>query len=156
MKIKVGGMIVGILFAVIYIIFLVYLPSIASSYLKGFGADIGGTLGSVFLSNTAVALVVAMAILSIPIRGIKEAPRITGGAKLLQGIVMAAYYYVILNGGNVSISVLYSNIELVITATLLITLALLEVSAILRSLSGLFEMREHVQGPANLSLGTSK
>lgn len=161
MKIKVGGLIIGILFAVIDIIVLVYLPSISSSYLKGFGADVGGTLGSVFLSSTAIALAIALAVLAIPIRGIKEAPKITGGAKLLQGIVLAAYYYVILNGGTVSISILYSNIELAITATLLITLALLEVSAVFRILSGLFEMREPVQGPTTpatpaAALGTSK
>jgi hypothetical protein len=161
MKIKIGGLIVGILFAVVDIVLLVYLPSVTSQYLKGFGADIGGTLGSVFLSNTAIALAITLAILAIPIRGIKEAPKITGGAKLLQGVVLAAYYYVILNGGTVSISVLYSNIELAITATLLITLALLEVSAIFRILSGLFEMREPVQSPStqttpSAAIGTSK
>jgi hypothetical protein len=147
MKIKIGGLVIGILFAAIDILLLLYIPSVTSQYLKGFGADIGGTLGSVFLSNTAIALVIMLAILAIPIRGIKEAPKITGGAKLLQGIVLAAYYYVILNGGTVSISLLYNSINLVITATLLITLALLEASALFRILGGLFEMREPVAGP---------
>jgi hypothetical protein len=147
MKIKIGGLVIGILFAAIDILLLLYIPSVTSQYLKGFGADIGGTLGSVFLSNTAIALVIMLAILASPIRGIKEAPKITGGAKLLQGIVLAAYYYVILNGGTVSISLLYNSINLVITATLLITLALLEASALFRILGGLFEMREPVAGP---------
>ena len=161
MKFKIGGLIIGILFAVIDVVLLVYLPSVTNQYVKGFGADIGGTLGSIFLSNTAIALAIALAILAIPIRGINGAPKITGGAKLLQGIVLAAYYYVILNGGTVSISLLYSNIQLVITATLLITLALLEVSALFRILSGPFEMREPVASPptpaaTSSAVGTSR
>jgi hypothetical protein len=161
MKVRVGGLVIGIIFAAIDVILLLYIPSVTAQYVKGFGADIGGTLGSVFLSNTAIALVIILAVLAIPIRGIREAPKITGGAKLLQGVVLAAYYYVILNGGTVSISLLYSNIELAITATLLITLALLEISALFRILSGLFEMREPVTSPPtsaapSAALGTSK
>ncbi|HEY6282362.1 MAG TPA: hypothetical protein VIW22_00375 [Nitrososphaerales archaeon] len=143
MKISVTGLVLGIVFAGIDIFLLVYLPGVTSQYLKGFGADVSGTLGSVFLSSTAIVLALALAILAIPIRAVKGAPKITGAAKLLQGLVIAAYYYVILNGGTVSLSLLYGNIDLVITATLLITLALLEVSALFRMLQGLFEMREH-------------
>ena len=101
-----------------------------------------------FLSPIAVALAITLAILAVPIRGVKEAPKVTYAAKLLQGIVFAAYYYVILNGGTVSLSLLYGSIELVITVTLLFTLALLEVSALFRMLQGLFEMREHPSPPA--------
>jgi len=129
------------------ILFLVYLPSVANQYLTQMGLDISGTLSTVFLSSTAIALAIVLAILAIPIRGIREAPKITGGAKLVQGIVLAVYYYVILNGGTVSISLLYSDINLIITATLLITLSLLEVSAVFRMLQGAFEMRESVPVP---------
>jgi hypothetical protein len=155
MKISVGGLTVGIVFAAIDILLLVYLPGVANQYIKGLGADIGGSLSSVFLSTTAIILAVALAVLAIPIRGIKEAPRVTGAAKLLQGIVLAAYYYIILNGGTVSLSLLYSDVDLVITVTLLITLALLEVSAILRMLQGLFEIRERTPLPPGSPSPTS-
>jgi len=154
MKISIGGMAVGIVFAAIGILLLVYLPSVANQFIKGLGVDIGGSLSSVFLSTTAIVLAVALAVLAIPIRGVKEAPRVTGAAKLLQGIVLAAYYYVILNGGTVSLSLLYSDVDLVITVTLLITLALLELSAILRMLQGLFEMRERAPLPPGLPSAT--
>lgn len=145
MRVSVGGLIIGAVIAAIDIFLLVYLPSVANHYIKGFGADIGGSLGSVFLSNIAVALAVALAVLAIPSRAVKDAPKVSGGAKLVQGIVLAVYYYVILNGGTVSLSLLYSNVELLLTATLLISLALLELSAAFRILQGLFEMREHPQ-----------
>ena len=147
LRVSIGGLVIGVIFAAITILFLVYLPSVGSQFLKSMGVNISGTLGTVFLSTTAIALAIVLAILAIPIRGVKEAPRITGGAKLLQGVTLAAYYYVILNGGTISISLLYSNIDLVITATLLITLALLELSAVFRMLQGLFEMREGASGP---------
>jgi len=161
LRISVGGLAIGIVIAAVTILFLVYLPSVANQFLKNMGVNISGTLGTVFLSTTAIVLAIVLAFLAIPIRGIKEAPKITGSAKLLQGIVLAAYYYVILNGGTVSISLLYSNIDLVITATLLITLALLEVSAVFRMLQGLFESRERVAGPPtpstpNAPLGAQK
>jgi hypothetical protein len=143
MKLRIGGLIVGIVFAIIDILLLVYLPSVANQYIKNFGADVDGTLTTVFLSPVAIALAIALAVLVIPSRAIKDAPKVTGGAKLLQGIVLALYYYVILSGGTVSLSVLYSDLDLVITVTLLITLALLEVSAVLRMLQGVLEMREH-------------
>ena len=143
MRISIGGLVIGLIIAAIDILLLVYLPSVANHYIKGFGADIGGSLGTVFLSSLAVALALALAILAIPSRAVKDAPKISGGAKLLQGVVLAIYYYVILNGGTVSLSLLYSNVNLVITATLLITLALLELSAVFRMLQGAFEMREH-------------
>jgi hypothetical protein len=155
MKFSVGGLAVGIVIAAIDIFLLVYLPSVANQFIRGMGADIGGTLSSVFLSTTAIALAVSLAVLAIPIRGVKEAPRVTGAAKLLQGIVLAAYYYVILNGGTVSLSLLYSNVDLVVTVTLLITLALLEASAIFRMLQGLFEMREHVPMPSGVPSSNS-
>jgi len=155
MKISVGGLAVGIIFAAISILLLVYFPSVANKYIKGLGADIGGSLSSVFLSTLAIALAVALAVLAIPIRGVKEAPRVTGAVKILQGIVLATYYYVILNGGTVSLSLLYSDVDLVITVTLLITLALLEVSAVLRMLQGLFEVREHAPPPPGSTSLTS-
>ena len=147
LRVSIGGLAIGLVLAAVTILFLVYLPSVGNQFLQGIGVNISGTLGTVFLSTTAIALAIVLAILAIPIRGIKEAPKITGGAKLLQGVALAAYYYVILNGGTVSISLLYSNIDLVITATLLITLALLEVSAVFRMLQGLFEIREGVPSP---------
>jgi hypothetical protein len=147
MKLSIGGLAIGIVIAAVTVIFLVYLPSVADQFLSQMGLNISGTLSTVFLSTTAIALAIMLAALAIPIRGIKEAPKITGGAKLVQGVVLAAYYYVILNGGTVSISLLYSGIDLVITATLLITLALLEVSAVFRVLQGAFEMRESVPVP---------
>lgn len=142
MRIRIGGLVVGVVLAAIDIFLLVYLPSVGSQYVKNFGADISGTLGTVFLSSTAIALAIAIAILAIPGRAVKDAPRVSGGAKLLQGIVLAVYYYVILNGGTVSLSLAYSNVNLIVTATLLITLALLELSAVFRVLQGLTEMRE--------------
>ncbi len=147
MRIRVGGLVVGIVIAAIDIFLLVYLPSIGSQYVKNFGADISGTLGTVFLSQTAIVLAIALAILAIPSRAVKDAPKVSGGAKLLQGIVLAVYYYVILNGGTVSLSLTYSNVDLIVTASLLITLSLLELSAVFRILQGLTEMREHPRSP---------
>jgi hypothetical protein len=147
MRIRIGGLAIGIVLAAIDIFLLVYLPSVGSQYVKNFGADISGTLGTVFLSSTAIALAIAIAILAIPSRAVKDAPKVSGGAKLLQGIVLAVYYYVILNGGTVSLSLVYSDVKLIVTATLLITLALLELSAVFRILQGLTEMREHPRPP---------
>jgi hypothetical protein len=150
MKIRVGGLIVGIVLAAIGILLLVYLPSVANQYIKSLGVDVGGTLTTVFLSPVAIALAIALSVLAVPSRAVRDAPHVTGGAKLLQGITLALYYYVILSGGTISLSVLYSNIDLVLTVTLLITLALLEVSAVLRMLQGLLEMRERPTPPPGI------
>lgn len=147
MRISIVGLAVGVVLAAIDIFLLVYLPSVGSQYVKNFGVDISGTLGTVFLSSTAIALAIAIAILAIPGRAVKDAPKVSGGVKVMQGIVLALYYYVILNGGTVSLSLAYSNVNLIITATLLITLALLELSAVFRILQGLTEMREHPHPP---------
>lgn len=155
MKISIRGTVVGVVLAAIYIFLLVYLPNLTGQFLKGLGADVSGTITTIFLSSTAIALAVALSILAIPNRAIKEAPRVTGIAKVLQGVVFAAYYYVILNGGTISISLLYSNVQLVLSVTLIITLALLELSAVMTILQGIFEAREHVPVPEGSSVASA-
>jgi hypothetical protein len=147
MRVSIVGLLIGIVLAAIDIFLLVYLPSLGSQFVKNFGADISGTLGTVFLSSTAIALAIAISILAIPNRAVKDAPKVSGGVKIVQGVLLAVYYYVILNGGTVSLALMYSNVNLIITATLLVTLALLELSAVFRVLQGLTEMRENPLPP---------
>lgn len=142
MKLSVGGTIGGILLAALMIFFLVYVPSLAASLTKSFGASVSGTLTTVFQGGQAVVLACALAFLVAAHLAIKDAPKVKGTLKILQGALAAIYYYLILGGGTVVISAAFSNIELDLTITLLITLALLELSALMKILQGLFEFRE--------------
>jgi hypothetical protein len=89
-----------------------------------------------------VVLVCMLALLVVVQLAIKEAPKVKGILKVLQGAVAGVYYYVILGGGIIMISAIFSNFELDLTVTLLITLALLEISAVMKILQGLFEFHE--------------
>ena len=142
MKLSVGGTIVGVVLAAVMIFFLVYVPSLAASLIKSSGASVSGTLGSIFQGGLAVVLVCALAFLVAAHMAIKDAPKVKGILKVLQGAVVAIYYYVILGGGTVVITAIFSNFELDLTVTLLITLALLEISAVMKILQGIFEFRE--------------
>jgi hypothetical protein len=142
MRISMRGAIVGVIFAVVYFVVLIYLPQLVGSYLKGANVDVSGTLSSVFLSSSAIVLVILLAILAVPVRAIKDAPRVTGLLKVLQGTLLAVYFYVILGGGTVGISVLTRDLQLALTATVTVTLLLFEASALARIGQGLLQMRE--------------
>jgi len=138
----VGGTLVGIILAAVMIFFLVYVPSLAASLIKNSGVSVSGTVGSIFQGGVAVVLACTLAILMAALWAIKEAPKVRGILRVLQGAVAGIYYYVILGGGTIVIAAIFSNFELDLTVTLLITLALLEISAIMKILQGLFEFRE--------------
>jgi len=142
MKLSVSGAIVGIILAAVMIFFLVCVPSLAASLIKNSGVSVSGTLGSIFQGGVAVVLACTLAILVAVLWAIKEAPKVRGILRVLQGAVAGIYYYVILGGGTVVISVIFSNFELDLTVTLLITLALLEISAVMKIVQGLFEFHE--------------
>jgi hypothetical protein len=142
LKLSVGGTIVGVVLAAVMIFFLVYVPSLAASLIKSSGASVSGTLSSIFQGGPAIVLACALAVLVAAQLAIKDAPKVKGILKVLQGAVVAVYYYIILGGGTVVITAIFSNFELDLTVTLLITLALLEISAVMKMLQGIFEFRE--------------
>jgi hypothetical protein len=141
-KVSVAGTVGGVILAAAMIFFLVYVPSLAASFIKNSGVSVSGTLSSVLQGSLATVLVYALAILVAGNMAIKEAPKVKGILKALQGAVAGAFYYVILGGGTVTMSAAFSDFELDLTVTLLITLALLEISAIMRILQGVSEFRE--------------
>jgi len=145
LKLSAGGTIVGVVIAAVMIFFLVYVPSFAASLIKSYGASV--SLGSIFQGGLAVVLVCVLAFLVAAHMAIRDAPKVTGILRVTQGIVAAIYYYVILNGGTVVITAIFSNFELELTITLLITLALLEISAVMKILQGIFEFREGPKPP---------
>jgi len=149
-KISVGGLVVGILLGLIYAalaigsrIALGYLNSLTRS--SSYGITITSGLFDFVNSSLFLILVGALIIVKIAHRTVKSPLTIRGPLKITLGGITGIFYYMVLTGGILAFTVglqttATGSFELDIT--LLITLGLLELSAVMKVLQGVFEYRD--------------
>jgi hypothetical protein len=149
-KISVGGLVVGILLGIIYFA-LAFGSRIALGYLNNFtqtssyGITITSGLFNFVDSYLFLILVGALVIVKIVHRTIKSPLTVRGPLKVALGAITGIFYYLILTGGTLAFTVgihttASGSFELAIT--ILITLGLLELSAVMKILQGAFEFRD--------------
>ena len=149
-KISAGGLVVGIFLGLIYAalatgsrIALGYLNSLTQS--SGYGITITSGLFDFINSSLFLVLVGALIIVKIAHRTIKSPLTVRGPLKITLGAVTGVFYYMVLAGGILAFTVgvqktATGSFELAIT--LLFTLGLLELSAVMKVLQGVFEFRD--------------
>jgi len=126
--------------AALLIVILVALPLYAADIVRSAmpGFNISAVI-SYFFSAYVLALGVILAIvsgLSTALRG----PRGSGAAKVAQGALGVLYFYMLLHAGDISISILLSNVTLAIGLDLTLMAFLLYIGAALRMVQGALMM----------------
>ena len=149
-KISAGGLVVGIFLGLIYAalatgsrIALGYLNSLTQS--SSYGITITSGLFDFVNSSLFLILVGALIIVKIAHRTVKAPLTVRGSLKVALGGITGIFYYMTLTGGILAFTVglqttATGSFELAIT--LLITLGLLELSAAMKVLQGVFEFRD--------------
>ena len=105
-------------------------------------------------SDAYLVMVVALIVVSIVHSTIRKPFTVRGPVKMLYGALLALFYYFILAGGIITVTVGVQkpvSADVLFSLTLLVTLGLLVGSAVLRILQGGFEFREGM-GDAAASL----
>ncbi|MGI0080598.1 MAG: hypothetical protein ACRECH_13360 [Nitrososphaerales archaeon] len=146
-KLSIGGLILGIIFGIIYILILIVIPLLVLRFLSslsgsGISLSLSSRLFSLFSSYLYIGVAVALVAVKIVHGAIKEPLTIRGVLKVALGVLTGLFYYLILEGGIITMSVAFSSLSFVVSVTLLVTLFLLEASAVARMLQGIFEFQE--------------
>jgi len=162
-QISVGGLVVGIILGLIYAalaigsrVALGYVNSLTQS--SSYGITITSGLFDFINSSLFLILVGALIIVKIAHRTIKSPLTVRGPLKIALGAITGVFYYMILTGGILAFTAgiqttATGSFELAIT--LLITLGLLELSAVMKVLQGVFEFRDG-RREAQASLGSAQ
>jgi hypothetical protein len=122
---------------------------------SGYGLTITSNLFDFVNGNLFLVLVVALIVVKIAHRAVKSPVIVKGPLKVALGGLSGVFYYLTLTGGILTFTVGLqkpASGSLVVAISLVITLVLLEVSAIMKMLQGVFEYRdvrrEAIVGPA--------
>jgi len=149
-KISAGGLVIGILLGLVYAglavgsrIALGYLNSFTQS--SSYAITVTSGLFDFVNSYLFLIMVGALIVVKIAHRTIKSPLTVRGPLKVALGAITGIFYYLILTGGTLAFTVgvqatASGSFELAIT--LLITLGLLELSAVMKVLQGIFEFRD--------------
>ena len=149
-KISIGGLVIGIFLGLIYFA-IAFGSRIALGYVKtltqssSYGITISSALFDFVSSSLFLVLVGALIVVKIAHRTIKSPLTVRGPLKVALGGITGVFYYLVLTGGILAFTIglqttATGSFELSIT--LLITLALLELSALMKVLQGVFEFRD--------------
>lgn len=152
-KISTGGLAIGVVIGIFYFA-VAYGVRIALGFVNSFARSSNTGLTGLTISSDVfdfvngafyLVLVTALIIVKIAHRAIKSPLTVRGPLKVVLGALTGAFYYLIFAGGIVTFTVglqkpASGSLELAIT--LLITLAILELSAIMKMLQGVFEFRD--------------
>lgn len=151
-KISTAGLVIGIILGLFYFaiadaarIGVGLLNSLAQSSGSNVGLSLSSNLFDFVNSGLYLALVAALIIVKIAHRTIKGPLEVRGPLKVALGALTGVFYYFIFAGGVISFVVgLTTPVSgsLVLDITLIITLALLELSAVFKILQGVFEFRD--------------
>ena len=151
-KISKSGLVIGIILGLFYFaiadaarITVGLVHSVASSSGSGLGLTLTSNLFDFVNSEYYLALVVALVVVKIAHRTVKGPLEVRGPLKSALGVLTGVFYYLILAGGVISFVVGIAKPasgSFAVDITLVITLALLEVSAALKVLQGVVEFRD--------------
>ena len=144
-KLSVGGLSVGIFLGIIYFLLLVAAPrffisNVLGQSISGFG--LSSDLFSLFKSDFFLGVVIVLIVVEIAHRAVRKPMTLKGPQKVALGTVNGIIYYLVLGGGAVFVSASFAPISLTVSITLVIMLALLELSAVLKISQGIIEFRE--------------
>jgi hypothetical protein len=149
-KISVAGLVIGIILGIIYFV-IADAARFALGLLHSFtqsssnGLAISSDLFDFVNGDLYLILVGALIIVKITHRTIKAPLTVRGPLKMVLGALTGMFYYLILAGGVLDFTVSLKTPaagSFALSITLLITLALLEISAALKILQGFFEFRD--------------
>ena len=151
-KISKGGFVIGLIIG--FITFAVadavrigagLTGGFAASARSGLGLTLASNLIAFLQGNLYIALVVAIIAVKVAHRTVKGPLEVRGPIKMVLGALTGVFYYLVLAAGVITFTIGISkpvagtfDVEL----TLVILLALLEVSAVLKVLQGLVEFRD--------------
>jgi hypothetical protein len=149
-EISASGLAIGIILGVIYSalavgsrIALSYITSLTQS--SSYGIAISSALFDFVNSDLFLILVGALIIVKIAHRTIKSPLTVRGPLKVALGALTGIFYYLILAGGVLAFTIGLNTTAtgtFEISVTLLVTLGLLELSAAMKILQGVFEYRD--------------
>jgi hypothetical protein len=149
-EISTGGLVIGVLIGLFYLFValgaraaLGLVSSFAQS--SGEGLTITSNLFDFVNGGIYLALVAALVAVKIAHRAIKSPLTAKGPLKVALGGLTGLFYYFILAGGILSFTVGLqkpASGSFEVAVTLLVTLALLEISAAMKVLQGVFELRD--------------
>lgn len=89
-----------------------------------------------------IVVIVALLIVKIAHRAVKQPLTIKGPLKIVLGIVRGIFYYLILEGVFILVSAIFGSFSLTVSIMLLVTLILFELSVIMKILQEIFEFRD--------------
>ena len=149
-QISAGGLVVGILLAAFYILVafgVQYGVSMFQKLTQGYGSSLTVTMNvfSFISGGLFMPLVVAIVAVKTAHRAVKEPHTIKGPLKVVLGALSGSFYYLILGGGALLLTVGMTGSTsgtAAATVTLAVTLALLELSAGMKIVQGVLEYRE--------------
>ncbi len=124
---KLFSIIAGVLEIIFLSLLLVIVPNLISSYVHIQSVNITQLIDQVYpLRTQAVALLLAIASGATTIL---SGNKYRGYARMLQGIAMSIYFYLVLNSGAISISIILPNVALQVGAFVALQLMILEVAS---------------------------
>lgn len=121
---------------------------------SGTGVTISSNLFTFMNSEYFLPFVVALVAVKITHRAVKEPHTVKGLLKVVHGALSGVFYYLILGGGIVLLSIALRSSyagDITTSISLLATLALLEASAGLQILQGVLEYRDASCAPVPVS-----
>jgi hypothetical protein len=149
-QISAGGLAVGVILGAIYIAVALgvrYAVGMFQNFTQGFGSGVAVTFNVFsFVSGPFfLPMVVAIVVAKAAHRAVKEPHTVKGPLKVILGALSGVFYYLILGGGALLLTIVLTGStsgNAAATVSLLITLALLELSAGTKIVQGLLEYRE--------------
>jgi hypothetical protein len=149
-QISAGGTVIGVLLGAFYILVALgvrYAVENLSSLTQGFGtgATVSMNVFSFITGDFFIPLVVAIVLVKVAHRAVKEPHTVKGPLKVVLGALSGTFYYLILGGGVLLLTIGVTGSirgSAAASVSLLITLALLELSAGTKIVQGLLEYRE--------------
>ena len=153
-QISTWGIVVGVLLGAFYLLVafaLRYAVGTFQSYTQGFGSNTSVTFNVFsFISGPIfIPLVVVIVAVKAAHRAVKEPHTVKGPLKVVLGALSGSFYYLILGGGTLLLTVALTGSNsgsAAVNVSLVITLALLELSAGAKIVQGLLEYREAKAG----------
>ncbi|GEM_PF-6481865 len=145
-----GGMVIGVLLGAFYVLVafgLRYAVGTLQNSVQGFGsgASVSFNVFSFISGPFFIPLVVVIVAVKVAHRAVKEPHTVKGPLKVVLGALSGGFYYLILGGGTLFLTIAIrgsTSGSAVASVSLVITLALLELSAGTKIVQGLLEYRE--------------
>jgi len=130
----------GVAEGVLIIVLLAFLPRVLEPYLAAQGFQAPGLIDE--LSGGSALFIVASLAATTALRVILSETRYAGAFRIFQSVLTGVYFYLLLQGGDFSVQVVYHGYPLSAKLNLTYALLLLEVSSGFNAACGLTQLLE--------------